>query len=82
MRIWRNVNQKRLGKVVGGAEFPSNSTSSGRNAGMSALTPIADINGYSSGCPLLTQSGHSRYRAFDSIFMGLCRPDRVIRWAG
>ena len=37
MRIWRNVNQKRLGKVVGGAEFPSNSMSLGRNAGMSAL---------------------------------------------
>ena len=25
---------------------------------MSALPPIADINGYDAGCPLLTQSGH------------------------
>ncbi len=28
-------------------------------AGMSALPPIADINAYSVGCPLLTQSGSS-----------------------
>ncbi len=26
---------------------------------MSALPPIADINGYGEGCPLMTQSGHS-----------------------
>ncbi len=40
---------------------------------MSALPPRADVNGHGAGRPLLTLSGHSRYRAFDSIFMLLCR---------
>ncbi len=33
----------------------------------SALPPIADINGYGAGCPLLTQSGHSRAKEFASV---------------
>ncbi len=40
---------------------------------MSALPPIADIGEGIAECPLMTQSGHSGYRAFDSIFMLLCR---------
>ena len=57
MRIWRNVNQKRLGKVVGGAEFPSNSMSLGRNAGMSASDAVDGSHPTASQCPVLAISG-------------------------
>ena len=40
---------------------------------MSALPPIADIGEGIAECPLMTHSGHSLHRAFDSIFMLLCR---------
>ncbi len=43
---------------------------------MSALPPIADINGYVAGCPLMTQLGHSR--GFESN--GCLRPETVIHW--
>ncbi len=43
---------------------------------MSAITPIADVNGHGAGGPLLTQLGHSR--GFESN--GCLRPETVIHW--
>ena len=43
---------------------------------MSALPPIADVNGQGAGGPLLTQLGHSR--GFESN--GCLRPETVIHW--
>ncbi len=46
---------------------PAGASDSKSEHPMSALPPIADINGCGAGCPLLTQSGHS-------LIFGL-RPD-------
>ena len=35
---------------------------------MTALPPKADINGYGTGCPLLTQSGHFRLSAEPALW--------------